>query len=70
MLSTFFTSLICGKKMKERKFLWGLGIGAAYFVILLILSFMMNGENVNPGSNIVTSFLICTGSGMLGGMLA
>ena len=70
IVSTFFTSFICGRKTKERKFLWGLGIGGAYFVILLFLSFLMNGEVVNPGTNIFTSFLICTGSGMLGGMLA
>ena len=70
MFSTFFASFSCGRKIKERKFLWGLGIGASYFVILLLLSLLMNGENVNPGTNIFTSFLICTGSGMLGGMLA
>ena len=68
--ATFLSSFICGKKMKERKFLWGLGIGAAYFVILFLLSFLMNGEAVNLGTNVFTTLLICTGSGMLGGMLA
>lgn len=70
VLSAFFASFACGRKIKERKFLWGLGIGIAYFGILLLLSLLLNGNVVNPGSNIITSFLICSGSGMLGGMLA
>lgn len=68
--ATFLSSFICGKKMKERKFLWGLGIGCAYFVILFLLSLLMNGEAANLGTNVFTALLICTGSGMLGGMLA
>ena len=68
--STFLSSFICGRKIKERKFLWGLGIGTAYFVILLLLSFLINGEAANLGTNVFTALLICTGSGMLGGMLA
>jgi len=68
--ATFLSSFICGKKVKARKFLWGLGIGAAYFVILFLLSFLMNGEAAGLGTNVFTTMLICTGSGMLGGMLA
>ena len=70
IFSTFLTSFICGKKCKKRKFLWGLGIGSAYFVILLLLSLLMNESVVSLGTNVVTSLLICAGSGMLGGMLA
>lgn len=68
--ATFLSSFICGKKVKARKFLWGLGIGAVYFVILFLLSFLMNGEAAGLGTNVFTTMLICTGSGMLGGMLA
>jgi len=70
IVATFLSSFICGKKMKARKFLWGLGIGAAYFIILFLLSFLMNGEAADLGTNVFTALLICTGSGMLGGMLA
>lgn len=70
IISTFLSSYICGKKIKARKFIWGLGIGAAYFLIILLLSFFMNGEAVDMGTNVITALLICTGSGMLGGMLA
>ena len=70
ILSTFLSSFICGKKCKNRKFLWGLAIGSAYFVILLLLSLIMNESVIALGTNVVTSLLICAGSGMLGGMLA
>lgn len=70
ILSTFLSSFICGKKCKNRKFLWGLCIGSAYFIILLLLSLLMNESVVSLGTNVMTSLLICAGSGMLGGMLA
>lgn len=69
-LSTFLASFICGKKLKTKKFLWGLLIGVGYFLILLLLSFVINQSAVSLGSNLLTTFLICAGSGMLGGMLA
>lgn len=70
VLSAFLASFVCGKKCKTRKFVWGLGIGSAYFAVLFLLSLIMDSSVVNPGSNAVTSLLICAGSGMLGGMLA
>lgn len=69
-LSTFLTAFICGKKLQKKKFLWGLLLGAAYFLILLIISLITNQSTVSLGSNALTAFLICAGSGMLGGMLA
>lgn len=69
-LSTFLASFICGKKLQKRKFLWGLLIGVAYFLVLLIISIITNQSAISLGSNILTAFLICSGSGMLGGMLA
>ena len=70
ILSTFLSSFICGKKCKSRKFIWGLAIGSAYFIVLLLLSLVVNESVVALGTNVATSLLICAGSGMLGGMLA
>lgn len=70
VLSTFLAAFVCGKKLKVRKFAWGLSIGIAYFVILLLISMIMGGTAVSPGTNVLTTLLICAGSGMLGGMLA
>lgn len=70
ILSTFLTAFICGKKMQKKKFLWGLILGTSYFLVLLVISLITNQSNVILGTNVLTSFMICTGAGTLGGMLA
>lgn len=70
VLSNFLTAFICGRKMKQKKFIWGLLLGIAYFFILLLISFISNQSVHVLGSNVITAFLICAGAGTLGGMLA
>lgn len=59
-----------GKKMGTRKFLWGMLAGAMYFAVLLIVSMLLNHGGAGISGNPLTVFLICGGSGMLGGMLS
>ena len=61
---------IIGKRTKRRKFLWGMVSGTGYFLILFALSGILGQEAANLGEDLMTTFLICTGSGTLGGMLA
>jgi putative membrane protein (TIGR04086 family) len=56
--------------MKTKKFLWGFLLGTSYFLVLLVISLITNQSNVILGTNVLTSFIICTGAGTLGGMLA
>ncbi len=70
IISNFLAAFLCGKKCKDKKFLWGLAIGSVYFVVLLLISLLTSGSVVGLGSGLFTTFLICAGSGMLGGMLA
>lgn len=69
-LSTFFTGFLAGKSMREKKFLWGLLLGAAYFLLLCLISFAITRSIEDLSGNFLTSMLLCTGSGMLGGMLS
>lgn len=69
-ISTFLASFICGRKLQNKKFLWGFLIGTAYFLILLLISLITNKSTGGLGSNAITTFLICAGAGTLGGMLA
>lgn len=69
-LSTFLSSFLCGRKVKQKKFMWGLILGIAYFLILLLISFITNQSVGTLGSNVFTAFIICAGAGTLGGMLA
>ena len=70
IISTFLSAFICGRKMKQKKYIWGFLLGISYFVILLIISLITKQSLDSLGNNTITAFLICVGSGTLGGMLA
>lgn len=67
---TFLAGVIAGKRMDKRKFIWGLGMGSIYFLILTVVSLLVNHGFSDLSGNVLTVFLLCTGSGMLGGMLS
>jgi len=70
VIATFFAGFLVGKKMQSRKFLWGLLMGAAYFLILLLVSLVVNRDAGGLGNSVATTFVLCAGGGMLGGMLS
>ena len=70
VLSCLESGLIVGKRTKARKFLWGMVSGIIYFLILLLISFLMQHSMKNIGSDLATVLLICIGSGTLGGMIS
>ena len=41
VITTFMAGFLAGKKMKTQKFLWGALLGAAYFVILAVVSVLI-----------------------------
>lgn len=69
ILASFTGGFISGKGSESRKFLWGLLTGAAYFLILLAIS-VLAGKDMALSKQTLTTFLMCLGGGMLGGMLA
>lgn len=70
VLSTFAGGFIAGKLLKERKFLWGLTVGILYFGLLLLVSLGLYRSLQGGGADIMTTFLMCAGGGMLGGMVS
>lgn len=70
IVSTFIGGLIVGKKAEQKKFLWGLIMGVFYFIILMLISLMMNRTEPMPLNNLFTAFIICSLSGMAGGMIS
>ncbi len=70
VLVTFLTGFLAGKKLKVRKFLWGFLLGAGYFVILAAVSLAAGQQETVVGSHLLTTFMLCAGGGMLGGMLS
>ncbi len=59
-----------GKVIGEKKFLWGLLVGALYLVVLLVISVIVGGDKSLLSGNILSLILLCLGGGTLGGMLA
>ena len=70
VLSALISGMIAGKRAGNKKYLWGLIQGCLYFVVLLIVSLAVKHTVSDLGNNLLTTFLLCAGSGMLGGMLA
>lgn len=70
VLSAFIGGFISGKGIKNRKFIWGCVLGALYFLLLVIVSLIVNRGIEDIAGNFLTTMLICIGSGTLGGMLS
>lgn len=70
VLATMAGGLVIGKLVKVRRFLWGLGLGAAYFALLMLITLgvyhTLNGNAIN----MITVFILCSGGGMIGGMIS
>ncbi len=68
VISGFLGGLLMGKIMKTRRFFWGMVIGGAYFLILVLGSILFEkGVNMEL-SRFFTTLVLCTASGMIGGM--
>mgnify|MGYP004456744949 FL=1 len=67
---TFAAGFIAGKHYKVKKFLWGLVLGSVYFLILVLVSLIGGVSDAVIGSGVVTTWILCAGGGMLGGMLS
>lgn len=68
--AAFLAGFLAGKKIKSRRFLWGLVVGCAYFLVLVLISLAVNGTPKELADSFLTTFILCAGGGMLGGMLS
>lgn len=70
VLSGFFGGFLSGKVMKTRRFFWGMIMGCAYFLILILGSILFQkGINMEV-TRFFTTLILCTASGMIGGMVS
>lgn len=70
VVAVFLAGFIVGKRMKSRKFLWGLAIGLAYFAVMVLVSLAVNHGLKGFDTRFFTTLAICGAGGMLGGMLS
>lgn len=66
--STFIGGILAAKSFKEKRFMYGGAVGVLYFLILIIISSTIQ-KNLKLADDALTMFIMCLGSGMLGGML-
>lgn len=69
VIATFAAGFIAGKKLQTRKFIWGMLLGALYFLILVIISLLVNQSVGELGNSFFTTLVLCAAGGTLGGML-
>lgn len=70
ILSSFLGGFLAGKKMKSRRFLWGMLMGGLYFIVLFLIS-SLAGRPLESGFSYLLLVLgICLAGGTSGGMLS
>ena len=68
--AVFLAGFLAGKRMKSRKFLWGLALGLAYFGVMVLVSLAVNHSLKGLDTHFFSTLTICAAGGMLGGMLS
>jgi putative membrane protein (TIGR04086 family) len=70
IISAFIGGFFVGKKVEQRKFLWGLVMGVFYFIVVMLISLFLNRVTPLSMGSLFTVFIISSLSGMLGGMIS
>ena len=70
IISGFLGGFLIGKRTKSKKFLWGFLIGLMYFLILLAVSFALYKGMPGDWMHLLTTLVLCTAAGTVGGMVS
>lgn len=68
-IASLLAGLFFSKGATSRRFLWGMAAGAVYFLVICAVSMVLEQDFTPLSNSCITTFLICLGSGMLGGMI-
>lgn len=69
VLGSCVSGLASGKEIRKKRLLWGMLAGILYYLFLLAASLCFGGIS-SPPSQLFTTFALCLGGGMLGGILS
>ncbi|MDO5136041.1 MAG: TIGR04086 family membrane protein [Eubacteriales bacterium] len=70
IFSCLMGGFMVGKLVRRDRYLWGLGVGLFYFLLLAFVSFVVQGKWDMSLGHAVTTLFMCLGGGTLGGMLS
>ena len=62
--------IIIGKITQTRRFIWGISLGIFYFLLLLLITLGVYRTVSTDMVNLITTWILCVGGGMIGGMLS
>lgn len=69
VISCFIYGMLVSRQHSGRRYLWGILAGAAYYVVLLIVSMICNRAIFTSVPGILPALFLCLSGGMLGGMV-
>lgn len=69
-ITTFIGGFIFGKVNESKKYLFGLMIGAVYFILLIICSAVLGSSGNMFSGRMAIAMISCLAGGMLGGMIS
>lgn len=70
ILSCFLGGILAGKYARTRKYLWGMAVGAVYFLLLIAVSWLSLRQLDMSVQHILTTLCMCLAGGTLGGMIS
>ncbi len=70
VLSVFIGSFYLGKHVEQKRFLWGLLAAMVYFIVYILISLVVKGDNPIDFLEYGKKLIMIAASGMLGGMLS
>ena len=70
IVSCFLGGFLMGKVQRTKKFIWGILMGLAYMIIMLMITMAVKHGLHSTMSEFIINLLLCLGSGMLGGMIS
>ena len=70
LLTCLCGGFLAGKRIRQRRFFWGLLSGLLYFLVLFAVSWAMNMGSAIDMERSVTVMGICALGGTIGGMLS
>ena len=69
VLGSFVCGFVAGKGIRKKRMIWGMAAGIGYYLFLLLASICSGGIQSAP-EQILMTFALCLGGGMLGGILS
>lgn len=70
IVSCLFGGFYMGKKIKVRRFAWGMGVGTGYAFLLMAVTFLTEHQISGNFKEMFIMFFLCFFGGTLGGILS